>query len=648
MISVLGSHSVFAKQAPQKSKSDTEMIVVVGQATSGLDNLINQQDIENIQANDLGDLFRQDSTISVGGSVGMGQKLYLRNVGEDLLNISIDGAAQAGTVFHHSGRVNIEPELLKQVEIEAGTGSATAGPGALGGSVLFITKDPSDLLAPQQTLGALIKTSYYGNGEGFKNTATVYARDNNEVISGMLSVTDSDLGNVEDGNGHEILGTESEKTLGYAKIKLNISPEQTLSLSHENIEEQGDILYKPELIASKRNVPEPTTGSRATTIINYSYDVLDSDYISIDVNAYDTEQEQIREFRGIAYDGGRKSTGLTLKNTSTFAQHDLIVGLDYRDDTSFLNDVDFANAHFSETGKVAGLFVQNISQLTDQLTLSSGVRFDQYKLDDTNGLSLDDQGFSPNASINVTLSQQWSVSAGYAEALRGPEVKDSFKLSSASNDPTLKAEQAKNIELGVDYNLEQFNFAAGIYRTTIENPVGGETPWSKVYQNLKHDIKTDGLFLTANYTSDNLTLSANYHNAESTMNDELVTRYVYSSAGVSTGDKLSLNANYQLHDALSIGWNGQFVQGIDTINITVAGDNLTTVKPGYAVHDLYARWTPFSEQKLTLNIAIKNLFDKQYLDHASMEDLEHNPGYSGIIGAPEMGRDLRVSLAYQF
>ena len=62
-------------------KQDIDMIVVKGQATAGLDSLVTSEDLDNLQAADLSDIFRRDASVSVGGSVGMGQKIYVRNIG---------------------------------------------------------------------------------------------------------------------------------------------------------------------------------------------------------------------------------------------------------------------------------------------------------------------------------------------------------------------------------------------------------------------------------------------------------------------------------------------------------------------------------------------------------------------------------------
>ena len=69
-----------------------EMVLVVGQATSGLDSLITLEDLERSQASDLADIFKADPTVSVGGPVGMSQKIYVRNIGEDQINeLDADG-----------------------------------------------------------------------------------------------------------------------------------------------------------------------------------------------------------------------------------------------------------------------------------------------------------------------------------------------------------------------------------------------------------------------------------------------------------------------------------------------------------------------------------------------------------------------------
>jgi len=90
-----------------------------------------------------------------------------------------------------------------------------------------------------------------------------------------------------------------------------------------------------------------------------------------------------------------------------------------------------------------------------------------------------------------------------------------------------------------------------------------------------------------------------------------------------------------------LGWQGRFVQAVDSLHTGVG----TLNKPGYGVHDLYAQWAALPDERLVLNLTLKNVFDKQYLDHASNEDFERIPGYEGVRGSYESGRELRLGVA---
>ena len=142
--SALTSTLAYADTTEVETTAAVEKISVVGAAT----NLsITAEDIEQYQASDLADIFRYSPSISVGGSVGVAQKIYIRGLEDAFLNVTVDGAQQTSTLFHHIGRVTIDPDLLQQIDVQAGAGEATSGPGAIGGSIRFKTKDAQDMLS---------------------------------------------------------------------------------------------------------------------------------------------------------------------------------------------------------------------------------------------------------------------------------------------------------------------------------------------------------------------------------------------------------------------------------------------------------------------------------------------------------------------
>ena len=99
-----------------------------------------------------------------------------------------------------------------------------------------------------------------------------------------------------------------------------------------------------------------------------------------------------------------------------------------------------------------------------------------------------------------------------------------------------------------------------------------------------------------------------------------------------------------MSEHLEMGWQGRFVRRIE--------DQWTSVgkidKPGYGVHDLYARWRPTGRDDYIITVGVRNLFNKDYLDHATTEDFQHLPGYAGVVGSREPGREFRIGLSARF
>jgi hemoglobin/transferrin/lactoferrin receptor protein len=134
------------------------------------------------------------------------------------------------------------------------------------------------------------------------------------------------------------------------------------------------------------------------------------------------------------------------------------------------------------------------------------------------------------------------------------------------------------------------------------------------------------------------------HHNRATLNGQRLNGYEHNGLGTSQGDTLTTSLEWRAAERLDIGWTGRFVRAIDALQTSVG----TVHKPGYGVHDLQASWRPQAVSGLTLSLAVKNLFDKDYLDHGSNEDFQHIPDYEGIVGSREPGRELRLTVAMRF
>jgi hemoglobin/transferrin/lactoferrin receptor protein len=609
---------------------------------------ITQRDLEQRQASDLEDTLSLDPSITVGGSTGVAQKIYVRNLGEGLINVSVDGATQAGSLFHHTGRIAIEPDLLKQVEVQPGTGNASDGPGALGGAIRFVTKDADDLLAPGRRAGALLKYGYFSNSRGHKGSATGFARLNDDW-SALVSIVRSEHDDMEDGDGNRLTGSDSRQQVVLGKLTGQFGRGHSLRVSFENLDEEGTKLRRPEWAPGPANPEFHMETGRRTATLGYGFQPDTTGPLDLRATFNYSEADILQIGPWGPYMGTVESRQLDLRNTHRTGRHELVYGLDHRaDEVAAGPDTDPDSV--SEDSTVTGVFVQDNLALAEQVSLSLGARYDRYRLDDLAGQDFDDDGFSPNAGLTWRVTPKFSVTASAATAFRGAQIADAFRVDIHENDPALKAEKARNYELRFLYQAAGVTFEAGAYTNRIEDVVTNTVPWGRFYTNAG-DLETDGLFARVSHATDKTYLSLQYNQADTTLDGRVATRYQYGSLVSRIGDTWVADFSWRPFRGFDLGWNTRLVQGVDNIvvpEIITGIPGGTIDKPGYVTHDLHARWTPAALPGVTFTLTVKNAFDKLYRNHGSLEDMTAFPDFDGVVGAYEPGRDIRLSASLRF
>jgi hemoglobin/transferrin/lactoferrin receptor protein len=648
-----------------------EEVIVVGSTTN---TVISPQQLQKFQANDLADVFRHVPSVTVGGSLGIAQKIYVRGVEDTLLNITVDGAPQTGTLFHHIGRVSIEPELLKQVFVQAGAGEATSGAGAVGGAIRFRTKDTDDLLGADEQFGAMLKAGYFSN-DGEQGSASAYGRLGADW--GMLgSYSYIDRGTMQDGDGENMYGTAADQSLSFVKLNGDITDNQQLSLSYEYRDEDGKFGARPNWPALEGDILYPMNGTRKTVVANYH--LQGDDWLRLETTLYRTESKvkQDRFDTWGRYGADITTTGMDLRNTSRFGEHSLTYGVDYREDevnSEYLDDPsvwadwawDPALGQFREEGTVAGAYLQHHWQITSDLLLSAGVRYDDYDLKQkTYDDSTSSNGTSPNIGFDYHITDEWKLNLGYAEAMRGKEVGDAFTLERRPGritlDTDLDPETVDNTELGLEYNSGNLALTGSVYRSKIHDVIqdqlgGGPPPQDAVFYENIGDLETDGFELSAAYQWNKVAVFAAYNNNDAKLNGNTVEGYEQIGLANARGDTWNASINYAFNDALEMGWSITYVDDLNNIEVLQRAveigwiDSVQTVdKPSYTTSDIYLQWLPLHSDNLRVNFAVINLFDEQYREHSSVADYNHIPDWEGVAGLNEPGRDIRVSVTYTF
>lgn len=188
---VLGFSGVVTAQGSTPATKTMAQVQVTAQADAAAPQLqqrkLTATDIEQQQIDTLTDVVRMLPGVNVSDAGRFGSNGFnIRGVEGDRVKLAIDGmplgetlelASNAPYDFFRSGLGGIDPDALKQVTILKGADAITAGSGALGGAVLFQTKDAADYLEAQgNDLAIRLKTGYSGNNNEWLYSATTAAR----------------------------------------------------------------------------------------------------------------------------------------------------------------------------------------------------------------------------------------------------------------------------------------------------------------------------------------------------------------------------------------------------------------------------------------------------------------------------------------
>lgn len=693
--------------------TDFEVIVISGTKTekplkdvAGSISVITQQDIEKQLVTDMSQLFKYDPSVQVSGSTGGAQNIIVRGMGGDRVLMIKDGMRMnegygANGLNDIVGRGFIETDTLKQVEVAKGASSSLYGSDALGGIVVFTTKNASDYLSDGETFAGNVKLGYTDDGKQSNIGSTFALATGN--FEQLLNV------NYRDGEEQQnYAGTRPdlaiESTSIFYKANYNFNEDSYLSFTADIWDQDvtGDIAYG--LLSYFRNLDgytvlnENSQGEKDNNSFHLRfhsesqtafYDLLnvslyensteqeDVQYGQLDINAnFGYPMIEIRDMSKTAV--YKQDTQGFLSNASLALNdnHTIGYGVDIEKSESSRTEVKLYSVagtpkkgYPQESKKFpktevfrAGVFINDeMSLLNDKLIITPGARFDIYDMQ-ANGATKENgepyQSFDEeHVSLNIgTLYKFTDTIAGFAQYGQGFKV-PAYDLAYIEHDNSLYGykivpsddlapEESDSFEIGLRGYSGDFFFSTAIYYNTFDNFLATELI----------DIET-----TVNrYTGEDAQILVyQYQNIESVTlkGIEAAVRYhlndnfsVFANAAYQdgendeTGDYLSsisplsgITGVSYEADALSAELIVNWADRMDKVNEGNAEI------AGYGTIDFLASYQVNDELKV--NLALNNLTDKEYVNYINGSGHKEK---STLANITEAGRGFSVSMRYDF
>lgn len=639
--------SVYAEKSELDSVDvwDTEVV------SSSLD--MDGTAIETKQADHLSDLLRDFPGVDVGGTHSINNRLNIRGLEDENLEISIDGAkVQSVNMFHHIGNLLINPDILKRVEIEVGANSVVHG--GLGGAVNFETKDGEDLLGKDQEYGGRVQATYNSN-DSISGSVAAYGKvgENGDI---MVYHNQVSKGNWDNGAGEEKFGVEGDVSDTLVKYGHKLSDTQKIIISYDKVNDEGDYAARPDFgneynVDVEGGVTFPTEYTRETITLKHE---LRLDDTTVDTSLYTNENELVRyetwsssRARGATeglLEGLVKTSGLNVKAQSNLMTGNILNTFTYGgiyDKQS--SEVDFAGANYGtdEEAVSKAIYVEDAIDFDNGLVLTPGIRYNKYDYDGAYG-NISDTEPTYSLAAEYLATDSLTLLASATTLFKGVEMVDvlaSNRVNVAVNND-LKSETGLNKEVGFKYVKEGVLGADSVgvlfkyFNTTINDYI------NQTYLAMTNmgDYELDGFEASFSYNKGDLSTLLSYTKSETEFKE---TGYADKR---DPGDTVSLSVDYNILSNLALSWQSQFVMKEEDVAEPLSSANYYVEKEAYDVHNIAVNYKPASVKNLTVIAGVDNIFDEEYISHISENRLVK--GYS--TGDIEPGRNVKVSLAYKF
>lgn len=622
------------------------------------------------------DLLSQEPAIDIGGGTGAAQFLTIRGMGQNSVDFKVDNAYSDSQILYHQGRFILDPSLIKIVSVQKGAGSASSGIGATNGSIVAKTVDAQDLLkGSDKDYGAKLNLGYSSN-DSHNYGVTVFGRAG--VVDGLLSYNIKDESNFKPGSGFQN-GIDNgdyhpysalETTSYLAKLGATLGNHR-LVLSHLKDEQAGVRTVREEFSAFNNDVAggrltasrqAPAYRETSLTNTNLEWTANNLGFIEkLTANAYLMNNERYSaDDRGCGYCGYgnalnnpnfpnpiETSTEIETKGANLnldvgVGENTLVkYGLNYRHQEITPGNINTSVMQNTPEKTDAGAYVEAISHLGD-FTVTGGLRYDHFDITANDGVNAKNDNLNPSLGVIYQATPNLSFSANHNYASRSPRLYDALMvgLRRVSINENIKAEQARNTEVGVNYDDGRFGLDATYFWQKVDDVI--VNPQDRHGTSGQREAVNDGFSRNEGYevgaSFRHNGLTARVGVAESEPKFFLSsTSEVSPEFAVPVGRTWTASLAYRFAQPnLELGVRHRKVD--DSVEAVVAGATISS-RAGYDVTDVFANWKPYGNDRMNVNFSVNNVADEFYYPHSQRAAITTSPG---------VGREFRVGMNFTY
>lgn len=563
---------------------------------------IEREDIEKLQPHSLPELLIRVAGINVARNGGPAQvsSVSLRGTNSRHVLVLVDGIRVGSATTGSTDFSSIAPENIERIEIVKGSRAALWGSDAVGGVIQIFTR--------KQAAGSG-NVGFDVGSEGFyQANASVGLGDESYQLSLNAShkrAEGFDVFRNPQAAAAKDRNLDPDKD-GYEKdafgLNFNTQLNDEFAVQLTGQFEQGEYDYDT-------NSTFATEGGHRAEYENYSW---------LAKGIWSKDKWQVQGYLGQAQDQADNiSPGFSSLFETNRDQLSLLANYQYSAEGS----VTLGGDYFDE--EVRGSSTEHENQQRDVKAIYANLQheFGAFKLDAA--VRRDDvEDFDQETSYNLTLGYQWQsgwlLAVSKGTAFKAPSFNDRY-WPGAGN-PDLVPEDSESEEVLLRYKQADLSVEASVYRNDIE----GMIRWAPGSDNIWRPSNVDNVEIQGA----EVTLDWN-------INQELswYTAITYTDAeDTKTGNQLTRSPKWTALTALSFSQEEFSLTGeLDLRGDSVDGFGGSVRLAGYGLVNVRAEYQLSDDLKL--NLALNNLFDKEY---------------QTVNNYLSQGSQARLGLNYQF